>query len=79
MKIIIHTASDGISELQVGTAHHPYLGPLPEVGQTLIVPPQASGGEEAGGEAVITQVRWHYNSVSCAVWAEVVCRSLPAK
>ncbi|GAA4354520.1 hypothetical protein GCM10023165_45800 [Variovorax defluvii] len=75
MKITIHTPSSGIREFQVGTAHHPYLGPIPEVGQTMVIPAQASANAEAEGEATITQIRWHYNSVSCAVWPEVVCVS----
>ena len=73
MKITIHTSSGNPCELRVGTAHHPYLGPLPKVGETLVIPADAAVEDAAKGIAKITKIVWHYNAAASALWPELIC------
>lgn len=74
MKITIHTSAKRAYEVQVGTTHHPYAGPLPKVGQTIVIPEDAKVEQEAKGKAKITKILWHYNPTSSALWPEIVCK-----
>lgn len=74
MRITIHTESAAPCELQVGTAHHPYPGALPEVGQTLVIPDDAPVDVSARGEAEVTKIIWHYNAAASTLWPEIVCK-----
>ena len=74
MKITIHISAKRSCEVQVGTTHHPYAGPFPSVGQTIVIPEDAKVEQEAKGEAKITRILWHYNPASSALWPEIVCK-----
>lgn len=74
MRITIHTDSAAPCELQVGTAHHPYPGALPEVGQTLVIPDDAPVDVSAKGKAKVTKIIWHYNAAESALWPEILCK-----
>lgn len=74
MKITIRISAKRACEVQVGTTHHPYAGPLPKVGQTIVIPEEANVEDEAKGKAKITRILWHYNPTSSALWPEIVCR-----
>jgi len=74
MKITIRTSPGTTCELQVGTTHHPYLGPLPKVGQLLVIPEHALVEPQAQGRAKVTKIIWHYGAESTTLWPEIVCR-----
>lgn len=74
MRITIHSGSAASAELQVGTSHHPYNGPLPEIGQTIWIPEDAKVDGAAKGKAKVTNIVWHYNAAASALWPEIVCR-----
>jgi len=74
MKITIHTDAGTSFELQVGTTHHPHTGPIPEVGQTIVIPEDALVDEEAKGKAKVIRIIWHYSPVSTTLWPEIVCK-----
>ncbi|MDR6539112.1 hypothetical protein [Variovorax soli] len=74
MKITIQISGRRACEVQVGTTHHPYAGPFPKVGQTLVIPEDADVEHEAKGKAKIIKILWHYNPRSSALWPEIVCK-----
>jgi hypothetical protein len=73
MKITIRNGSKSLAELQVGTSHHPYLGPMPEVGQTVVVPEDAPVDQGAKGRATVEKILWHYNAQAHSLSPEIVC------
>ena len=74
MIITIRSAKGTTFELKVGTTHHPYLGPLPRVGQNLVIPADAPVDPQAQGKARVTRIIWHYGSESATLWPEIVCK-----
>lgn len=74
MKITVYGGSAAPAELQVGTSHHPYLGPLPEVGQVLMIPTDAPVEDAAKGKAKVKKILWHYNAEAHALCPEVICK-----
>ena len=74
MRITIHSGSAAPAELQVGTSHHPYEGPLPEIGQTILIPEDATVDDATKGKVKVTNIVWHYNAAASALWPEIVCR-----
>lgn len=74
MKITIRHGSKALAELQVGTSHHPYPGPIPEAGQTLVIPDDAPVDDRAKGKAKVKEVLWHYNVPTHSLSPEIVCK-----
>jgi hypothetical protein len=74
MKITVRLTSKTSCELQVGTTHHPHLGPLPQVGETLLIPDDAQVPDRAKGRLKVCRIVWHYSPGSAAMWPEIVCR-----
>ncbi|MBB3642196.1 hypothetical protein [Variovorax atrisoli] len=74
MRITIRTSGETIAELQVGTSHHPHEGPLPLVGDTIVVPEDADVDPKAKGPLKVRKIVWHYAPGSSALWPEVVCK-----
>ena len=74
MKITIHNGSVALAEIQVGTSHHPYLGSIPEVGQTLVIPDDAPVEDGAKGRAKVKKILWHYNAEAHSLSPEIVCK-----
>jgi hypothetical protein len=72
--ITIRRGSGTPFEMKVGTTHHPYTGPLPKVGQSIVIPADASVDPLAQGKAKVTRIVWHYGPESAALWPEIVCR-----
>ncbi|SEB20532.1 hypothetical protein [Variovorax sp. YR216] len=73
MRLTIHAGSLTPLELQVGTSHHPYLGPLPEIGQTIVVPQDANVDDAFKGNAKVKEIIWRY-SAEGALWPEIICK-----
>lgn len=74
MKITILAGHAPPCVLQVGTAHHPYPGQLPEVGQTIVIPEDAKVDDATKGKTKVVKIVWHYNTTESALWPELVCR-----
>ncbi|MEJ8810819.1 hypothetical protein WKW77_07045 [Variovorax ureilyticus] len=74
MRLTIHSASLPPLELQVGTSHHPYLGPLPEIGQTVVVPQDANLDDAFKGRAKVKKIIWHYSPDGGVLWPEIICK-----
>lgn len=76
MRLTIHVGSAAPLELQVGTSHHPYLGPLPEVGQTIVIPEDANVDAIFKGKAKVKKIIWRYSPEGSVLWPEIVCKRL---
>lgn len=74
MKITLRLSGKASCELQVGTTHHPHPGPLPQVGDTLVIPDDADVPQEAKGRVRVRRIVWHYSPASTTLWPEIVCR-----
>jgi hypothetical protein len=74
MKITIRTSGKTFVELQVGTTHHPHTGPLPQVGETIVIPENADVDPDAKGPLKVKKIIWHYSPDSTTLWPEIVCK-----
>jgi hypothetical protein len=51
-----------VTACRARTSHHPYLGPIPEIGQTLVIPDDAPVEDAAKGRVKVKKILWHYNA-----------------
>ncbi|SCK28231.1 hypothetical protein VAR608DRAFT_2343 [Variovorax sp. HW608] len=74
MRLTIYSGSATPLELPVGTSHHPYLGRLPEVGQTIVIPEDANVDDAFKGKAKVRKIIWRYSPEGGALWPEIICK-----